>query len=434
MLRLLFLLLFICTGASAQIITTIAGNGHKGYTGDGGPAINATLYGPTGIRLDKTGNIYIADQYNNAIRKIDINGIITTVAGNGIKGFSGDGGPAINASLNSPSDIASDDSGNIYIGDLLNYRVRKINKVGIINTIVGCGISGYSGDGGSAKLAQIASPSGIDVDKENNLYIADEVNHTIRKVDNSGIISTIAGTGSSGYSGDGGPAINSKLNLPTGIRVDSLGNIFIADNQNVVIRKIDKYGQINTIAGTGVIGYSGDGGVAIHAELSSPIDVALDSKGNIYIGDYHSIRKIDASGIISTVAGNGSFGYSGDGGSALLASISSPNGIAVNSIGNIYIADFYNLRVREVTFNSSVVNNVNLINDIQIFPNPTNDQINITCSGKIESIMITNTIGKIVYKQFYNQTQHVKLDIKSFQSGVYFIKINGYAVKEFTKQ
>jgi RHS repeat-associated protein len=343
---------------NAYIIETVAGDRTYGYSGDGGPAEQAKFRGPTGVAVDAPGNLYIADRENNCIRKVDTSGIITTVAGDGTWGYSGDGGPAEQAKLRSPHGVAVGASGNIYIADSSNNCIRKVDTSGIITTVAGDGTYGYSGDGGPAAQAKLSSPSGVAVDAPGNLYIADTTNHCIRKVDTSGIITTVAGDGTRDYSGDGGPAAQAKLDYPWGVAVDASGNIYIADSFNNCIRKVDTSGIITTVAGDGTWGYSGDGGPAAQAKLRHPWGVAVDASGNIYIADTtnHCIRKVDTSGIITTVAGDGTWGYSGDGGPAAQANLHHPWGVAVDASGNIYIADHDYHRVRKVGSFSTFAN------------------------------------------------------------------------------
>ena len=333
---------------STGTITTIAGTGESGFSGDGGPAIQAALNYPRGVAVDSAGNVYIADTWNDRIRKVDSTGTITTIAGTGEWGFSGDGGPAAAARLASPSDVAVDSAGNLFIADRANDRIRKVDSTGTITTIAGTGESGFSGDGGPAIQAALDDPFGVAVDSAGNVYIADTDNVRIRKVDSTGTITTIAGTGESGFSGDGGPAVEAELRHPRGVAVDSAGNVYIADTDNVRIRKVDSTGTITTIAGTGESGFSGDGGPAIQAALNYPRGVAVDGAGNVYIADIgnHRIRKVDSAGVISTVAGSGSF--VGDGGPATAARLNRPSGVAVDSAGNVYIADSWNVRIRKV--------------------------------------------------------------------------------------
>jgi len=341
------------TPVPPQIITTIAGTVTAGYSGDGGTATSAQLNRPYGVALDASGNIYIADAWNHRIRKVDTGGNISTIAGTGTAGYSGDGSAATSANLKDPSGVVVDASGNVYIADYGNHRVRKVDMTGNISTIAGTGTGGYSGDGGAANSAQLNNPDGLALDASGNIYIADNYNHRIRKVATSGNISTIAGAGTGGYSGDGGAATSAQLYNPTGLAVDASGNVYIADNNNHRIRKVATSGNISTIAGNGTGGYSGDGGAATSAKLNGPPVVVVDASGNVYIADYsnHRVRKVDTTGNISTIAGTGTAGYSGDGGAATSAKLDRPYGVALDASGNIYIADQGNNRIRKITFN-----------------------------------------------------------------------------------
>ncbi len=333
----------------AQIITTIAGNGTPGFSGDGGAATAAKMR-PWRMAVDGSGTVYITDAGNHRVRKVSASGIITTIAGTGTAGFSGDGGAATAADLNYPDGIAVDGSSNIYVTDNGNSRIRKISTSGIITTIAGTGTSGYGGDGGAATAADLGDPTGLAVDGSGNVYIVDRGNHRIRKVNASGIINTVAGTGSLGYSGDGGDATAADLFYPHGVAVDGSGNIYIADYGNDRIRKVNTSGGISTIAGSGTRGYSGDGAAATAADLNNPYDVKVDGSGNIYIADYgnYRIRKVDASNIVSTFAGTGSGGYSGDGGPATAANLYHTTGLATDGSALLYIGDANNFRVRSV--------------------------------------------------------------------------------------
>ena len=272
--------------------------------GDGGPAVDARLYAPDDVAVDAAGNLYIADRNNNRIRKVDPAGIITTIAGTG-EGFFGDGGPATEAQLRCPSSVATDGSGNLYIVDSCNSRIRKVDPAGIITTVAGTGEHGDGGDGGPATEAQLRSPNSVATDGTGNLYISDYGNSRIRKVDSSGIITTIAGTGERGFAGDGGPAVQAQLDHPLGVAVDAAGNLYISDTDNRRIRRVDSSGTISTVAGNGVPGFSGDSFPAIDAQLDNPRGVTVDAAGNLYIADQqnHRIRRVDPSGIITTVAG-----------------------------------------------------------------------------------------------------------------------------------
>lgn len=335
-------------------INTAAGTGAWGYSGDGGVATSAKLNNPGSIAVDNEGNIYIADTYNHRIRKVDSTGVISTIAGTGSRGYSGDGGFATAAQLNYPYCIAVDNTGNMYISDNANSRIRFVDKdTGMISTIAGTGINGYSGDGGVATAAQLSNSNGVALDLVGNIYISSRGG--IRMIEKTtGIITTIAGNGTYGCSGDGGAATSAQLDID-GLAVDSLGNVYIADSSNNRIRKIDKStGVITTIAGgggSGIPGFSGDGGVATSAQLRQPKGVAADSIGNVYIADYYNnrIRLIDkTTGIISTIAGTGTSGFSGDGGPAAAAELFYPSGITVDTTGNIFFIDFNNKRIRTI--------------------------------------------------------------------------------------
>lgn len=339
--------------AFAQNINTIAGTGSVGFSGDGSAATSAVLNGPQDVSLDTFGNVYIADAANQRIRKITAaTGIISTIAGTGSIGYAGDGGAATLATFNSPIGIDVDAAGNIYIADVGNHCIRKITAAtGFISTVAGIGSGGFSGDGGAATSARLQSPYDVTVDVSGNLFIADVSNNCIRKVTAStGIISTVAGTTSPGFSGDGAAASLAKLYQPFSIAVDASNNLYIADAANNRIRKVTaSTGVISTIAGTGTAGYSGDGSTATTAQLNKPYSIDVDNSGNVYFSDFNNqrIRKITTStGIISTIAGTGSFGFSGDGGLAIFAQLANPKGIYVDKVNNVFIADDQNSRVR----------------------------------------------------------------------------------------
>ena len=338
------------------IIDTVAGSGVSGYGGDGGPATEAQFDLPLDVTVDGSGNIYIVDTQNRRIRKVDAEGITTTVAGNGSMGYSGDGGPATEAELYVPYAVAFDASGNFYIADEGCDCVRKVDTNGIIATVAGNGIGGYGGDGGPATEARLRNPRGVAVDASGNLYIADRSNNRIRKVGPDGIITTVAGNGYLGSYGDGGPATEARIYYPEALAVDASGNLYLTDYRR--IRKVDTSGIITTIVGNGSAGYSGDGGPAAEAQISVVTDLAVDASGNLYIADgynNHRIRKVDTYGIITTAAGSGCAGYpsciggySGDGGPPSGAQLNRPRGVDVDTAANIYIADTTNNRIRKV--------------------------------------------------------------------------------------
>ncbi len=348
-----FFLLFLSLSLPAQTITNFAGVGVTGptgsYSGDSGPATAAGLNRPWGIAADSAGNIYITDGGATLVRKVAVTGVITTIAGNGTYSYSGDGGPAT-AARSMPYSVCADNRGNIYITDS-GSRVRKINATGIINVFAGNGTAGYGGDGGPATLALLDNPRGIAADNAGNIYIGEQHGYRVRKVDAAGIITTVAGNGISGYLGDGGPATDARLGQVIDVAVDRSGNLYICGLDNY-IRKVSAAGIITTFAGTGAFGYGGDGGPATAAVFNNARGVTTDSMGNVYISDHNArIRKIDMSGIITTYGGNGTPGYSGDGGPATSAKILGPSGIAVARNGNVYFSDNYNNCARMIYYN-----------------------------------------------------------------------------------
>ncbi|HLG99366.1 MAG TPA: IPT/TIG domain-containing protein [Bryobacteraceae bacterium] len=353
--------ILLCLAASipadAQVISAVAGTGMQGYRGDGGAAADAWISMTTGIAFDSAGNLYFADNGNRVVRQVNTSGIINTFAGNFqlFFGNNGDGGPATNAILGFQSSVfyglAADKSGNLYISDSSNGigRVRKVNSSGIISTYAGGASPISGGDGGPATSAGLMTAAGLAVDSQGNLYIADTVGERIRKVNTAGIISTVAGTGAANYSGDGGPAVNATLSVPVGVAVDAQGNLYITEKGNVLygprVRKVDTSGNISTVAGNGKTGFAGDGGSALNAEFGINLQgIAVDNAGNIYIADSGNgrIRKVDTSGNITSITGNGPGGSSVNGGPASNAHIGS-SGLVVNDSGNLYIADSANI-------------------------------------------------------------------------------------------
>ncbi len=330
-------------------LTNVVGNGVAGYAGDSGAAKDAQIYNPMGLAVDSSGNLYIADQVNHRIRKVS-NGTITTVAGTGTPGFSGDDAAATAAQLSAPCGVVVDSSGNLYIADTANHEVRKVVQGGNITRFAGDNVAGFSGDTADAKSAQLNLPTGLALDSSGNLYIADTLNNRIRKVGTDGNINTVAGIGAAGYWGDGGPATSAKLNHPTGVAVDSAGRIYIADQLNHRIRRISSDGTITTIAGKGGHGYSGDGGQATQAQLFYPGWVAVDGSGNVYFSDTSNnrVRYVSESGIINVIAGSGKFGDEGDGDISTNAKMRFPTGLALAS-GKVYFSDNNNSRIKLLT-------------------------------------------------------------------------------------
>lgn len=332
----------------------------QGEEGDGGPATSAYMSFPWGVAVDGAGNLFIADTFNSRIRRVDaLTGIITTYAGNGDYGSSGDGGAATSATLSYPFGVAVDGSGNVLIADTDNHRIRRVDaRSGIISTVAGTGEVGSGGDGGVATDAQMNTPHGLAVDGEGNLFIADYDDHRVRRVDAlSGIITTVAGTGVLDFSADGVVATSAALYSPWAVAVDSAGNLFIADSTANRIMRVDAVTTIiSTYAGTGAHGYAGDGAAADRAELDTPNGIAVDGEGNLFIAEYdgHRVRRVDAtSGLISTYAGTGAVweGFSdegGDGGIATNARLGNPTAVAIDRDGNLFIADAGNNRIRRV--------------------------------------------------------------------------------------
>ncbi len=338
-------------------ISTVAGNNTQGFSGDSGAATAAQLAGPYAVSMDGNGNLYITDQFNFRIRQVSSSGIITTVAGTGATGFAGDAAKATAGQISAVVGIVADAAGNFYISDTGNNRIRKITSAGIISTFAGNGNTGLSGDGAAATNATLSQPTGLALDSAGNLYIADSANNVIRKVGSDGNINRIVGSGFTGFLGDGGQAQYVNLNGPRGVAVDGNGNIYVADTENHRIRMMSKSGIVTTIAGTGTAAFSGDGGPAVAAKLNRPLGIAVDKAGNVYFADYFNsrIRKIGLDGIIRTVAGNGQLGYSGDGGIATSAALHFPSGVAVDANGKVYVADVQNNVIRLLTPSSAPV-------------------------------------------------------------------------------
>lgn len=338
-------------------VTSVAGatvdSRQYGFSGDGGPATSAQLYHPRALAFDRTGNVYMADTLNQRIRRIDTAGTITTVAGSGVEGFTGDGGPALQAALNQPHGVAVDAAGNLYIADSANHRIRRVDGHGVITTVAGNGTPDATGDGGPADAALVKDPKTLATDAEGrNLYIADTGNNRVRRIDlESGIITTVAGVTRAGAEGDGGPADRALLNSPRGVWPTREGILYIADTDNHRVRKVDADGTITTVAGTGTAGFSGDGGPAVQAQLNDPRAVAVDASGNVYIGEElgQRVRRVDPTGTITTIAGNGTAGFAGDDGPASAAQVDHLRALSLDPHGNLWIADTFNNRVRVIS-------------------------------------------------------------------------------------
>ncbi len=417
--------------AQLWIITTFAGNGTGTYGGDGGQAKLAGLVNPSGVAVDRKGNVYIADQNGNRVRKVDTAGVITTIAGTGHYGYTGDGGQGDTATVSASTGVATDKYGNVYIADQFNNAIRKVDTNGIITTVAGSGTLGFGGDSSLATNAMLYHPVDLGLDTVGNMYIIDQDNQRVRKVDTAGIITTIAGNGTSGYSGDGGPATLAQLQFPAGGgQVDKYGNVYIADFYNNRIRKVDTAGMISTVAGNGNPGFSGDNGFADSAEIYNASAVGLDDSGNIYISDYYNnrIRKVSAeTGVITTVAGNGTGGYSGDDSAAVNCEIFHPQGVAVGRSGNVFIADFNNHVVREVKRVDTGTISTGISADPQlsfnVFPNPSGGIFEVLASGNAHlSATVCNEVGERVFEMEIDAARAI-IDLSKEPEGIYILSL-----------
>jgi streptogramin lyase len=335
-------------------IRTYAGTGEAGYSGNGGPATQAKISNPFDVALDAAGNLYFSESGNHCVRKVDAKtGVISTVAGTGKKGDGGDGGPATKAQLNDPYGVTLDRDGNLFIVDRLNFRIRRVGANGMIETIAGTGKSGFGGDGGPGAQALLKEPNGICLDGKGRLFIADVADQRVRVLDlASGKIDTLCGTGKRLQAGDGGPYREASLMGPRAVAVGPDGNLFVCEREGHAVRKIDfASGKIERVAGTGKKGYDGDGGPAVAGTFNGPKEIDVDRQGNIFVVDTenHAIRKIDAkTGKLSTIAGTGKSGGSGDDGPATKATLARPHGVAAGPDGAIFIGDTLNHRIRVV--------------------------------------------------------------------------------------
>lgn len=437
--------IFPIATVQGQVITTIAGSGTGG---DGGPATLAGLAGPEDIALDSQGNLYIAEA-NNDVRKVDTAGIITTVAGNGTPTYTGDGGAAVSASLNYPAGLAVDAQDNLYIADFYNNVVRKVSVAnGIITTVVGAypGTPGYSGDNGPATLAQLLNPQGIKFDAQGNLYISDSSNHRVRKVDaGTSIITTVVGSGVSGYSGDNGPATLASLVSPEGLAFDAAGNLFIADDGAFVVRKVAAgSGIISTVAGSATPGYSGDNGPATLARFDNEMDgIAVGCGGNLYVADStnNRVRMVSgAPGTITTIAGAGTAGYSNNT-PALSTQLNHPEALVfAHDTGDLYVANYLSGTVQRIVSYCTLTPTptpvltpaptaVGCDKPIETFcfPNPASgDRATLLCNlceaGQV-SIRVYNTAAELVETDSFQGSGGVNnrsINIGGLSHGIYY--------------
>jgi len=390
--------------AATGIINTVAGDGTFGFGGDGGSALMAVLNTPTGLALNN-GSLYISDTNNQRVRQV-ASGSIATVAGNGTPGYLGDSGPALSARLSSPTGLAFDPAGNLYIADSKNNNVRSVNPSEVITTFAGIGTCGFGAEGDPAALTPLCGPQSAVVDLAGNTYIADTQNNRVIMVDSAGNIQIVAGNGTAGDAGAGNSAWG-ELYEPQGVALDSAGNLYIADTQNHRIRMLAPGGAISTIAGTGNAGFSGDGGAAAAAELNAPSQVAVDTSGNVYIADTlnHRVRLVTTDGNIATIAGTGDAAYNGDDGPAVQVALSAPGGVALDGQGNVYVADTGNNRVRMLSTTQTVVTptppvqliNVTLANGASLLPGPLapGEIFSIFGQGIGPTVAVTGTFDEV---------------------------------------
>jgi sugar lactone lactonase YvrE len=430
--KIITLLAFVlCFNIQAQIITTVAGNGTAAYSGDGGQATNASLNVAWVVSFDAQGNMFIADNENNCVRKVNTNGIISTFAGNGTAGSTGDGGQATAAELNVPEGIAFDAIGNVYINESMGNVIRKVNTAGIITTIAGINSGGFSGDGGQATVAELNGPFEAITDAAGNLYIADAANQRIRKINTSGVISTIAGGGSNG--GDGGQATDAALANPIGIAFDAVGNLYIGESGRNRVRKVNTLGIISTFAGIGGNPSSGgNGGAATLAGLYNPKGIAFDAVGNVYIADggNNQIRMVNTNGIISTVVGSEPIGYSGDGGLATNALLNSPAGITFDAVGNLFIADGGNSVIRKVTNvgQMGISEFTNKNEQINMYPNPAKNETTVAYDlpqGVTTADLVFYNITGQEVKRFKvsNAFKDILISTADLEAGTYYYQL-----------
>ena len=416
--------------AQGGIITSLAGNGITQYIGDGWPATSFSLAEPMGVCVDKSGNIYVSDNADSRIRKIDIYDTLFTICGNsGLPGYLGDNGPATAASCKNPTSICFDTSGNLLIADQLNHVIRKLNlATRQISTIAGIGFPGSVGDNGPATNARLNEPTGICADKSGNIFIAEKQNHIIRRIDaGTGIITTVAGNHNPGFFGDNGPATLGKLAYPSSVTVDNSGNIFIADYGNSRIRKVNTTtGIITTIAGNNFSTLAGNNGPASAASLNRPTVVFMSNHGVLYISDFgnNQIRSINQDGIINAFAGTGGTGYSGDGGPATAARIYGPQGIFVDDSEYVYFADATNSAIRKISRLTTGIQDILNLTTLDVYPNPSHGVVQLQINNHIGdmSLTVTNVMGQIVFTSTID-SQHQEVNLSQQTPGIYYLQL-----------
>lgn len=419
------ILLSMSAIGQVQKIKTLAGNGFAGFSGDGFDASGASFWGPSDVALDKSGNVYVVDLNNYRIRKINTSNVITTIGGNGIGDNTGNGTIATSAAI-FPWGIAVDHKYNVYFSDPGYHQIRMINAAGIVSKVAGTSI-GYSGDGAAASLAKFKKPLGICVDDAGNVFVADAGNHVIRRIDTFGKITTVAGSGVKGAGGDFGPATAATLDSPIAVTVDHKGNLYINDFNNNVIRMVGTDKNINTVVG--VLGaapdYLGDNGPATVASLNKPRGICVDKDNNLYISDAVNsvIRKVDTFGVIRTAVGNGSAGFMGDLGYVNGCNLHNPYGVAVDQYGSIYIADANNQRVRK-TYSTVSVNNVARNTAVTVYPNPFNGQVTVSALNLADNVYVSDMAGRQVSPVWVaNASGTHSFDISNLTGGMYVLQV-----------
>ena len=429
-LLLLVAITLVTTFSAAQVITSFAGKAMQGYSGDGGQAGNCLFNKPVCIAIDKAGNLFVTDFHNNVVRKINTTGIVSTVAGNNTAGYSGDGGSATATQLNGPWGIAVDTIGNIYIADKENHAIRKVNTTGIITTIAGKGKPGLAGDGKPAADALLNHPLGLAVDNAGNLYIADNSNTLVRQINPAGIITTFAGNRKAGYSGDGGPATRASFKNIRYIACDNNGNVYISDTWNSVVRKVDAAGIVTTVAGNHTMKYTGDGSHATAAGIYFPVGITVALDGSLFIADNHNhvIRKVDNNGIITTVAGNGTKGSSGNGGPATAAQLANPTSIAIDGAGKLYVVEFPNNTIRLVNIPEAIKATAPMATStLNVYPNPSHGAFTVALPEyKVPAnITIIDAVGKTIEVRLLEtgNAQNVPFTLSNVAAGDYIVKV-----------
>lgn len=429
------ILLFAPLLAGAQIITTVAGTGVPGDSGLTGPATAAPIGNACGAAFDDQGNFYFSTgSVSSTIKKLTPGGILSSAAGSGVDGYDGDGGPATSARLYQPAFITIAPEGNMYIPDMKNHVIRMVTPGGTISTIAGTGIAGYSGDGGPATAAMLNWPQSVSIGPGGDLYIADWKNNRVRKIDPMGIITTVAGNGTSGASGDGGPATLAEVEAFSA-HVDAHGNIFICDMTNHRVRKVGTDGTMSTAVGNGAGAFVE--GAPATATGVRPWMVTTDVFDNMVVADNSQrVLLVKPSGVVSTLAGTGVIGFGGDGGPATAAKINVPEGVAFDNCGNLYITELSNSRVRKVTFpycGFLAVSELSKPVSLSLSPNPVSDRLTIAGTDKMQTIAVTDMMGHIVHTT-NGQAGETIIDVANLPNGLYLVRVNDRVAGKFLKQ